>query len=160
MADDDDAATSFDGITLPPGLAGSVVGPHGVVLEFSVGDADIARGVAASTKMVCPWFSMSKIVIATAAMRLVDQGLLDLDAPIAPSLSDSGPRSGSDGQRHQVRRRRSGYSGNRKGCPKALQRDPAGRQMITAGGRRGRLSRRRVRRLGRGHGDGAFGGYG
>jgi len=86
MIHEDDAATLFEGIKLSPGLAGSVVGPHGVVHAFSTGDADIARGVAASTKMVCPWFSMTKIVIATAAMRLVDRGELDLDAPIAPLI--------------------------------------------------------------------------
>jgi CubicO group peptidase (beta-lactamase class C family) len=36
--------------------------------------------------MVCPWFSMTKIVTASAAMRLVDRGALDLDEPLAPYL--------------------------------------------------------------------------
>jgi len=31
--------------------------------------------------MVCPWFSMTKIVTATAAMRLAERGVFDLDAP-------------------------------------------------------------------------------
>jgi CubicO group peptidase (beta-lactamase class C family) len=36
--------------------------------------------------MVCPWFSMTKIVSATAAMRLADGGILDLEEPIIPQV--------------------------------------------------------------------------
>jgi CubicO group peptidase (beta-lactamase class C family) len=40
--------------------------------------------------MVCPWFSMTKIVTATTAMRLADKGTLDLDEPLAPLLPELG----------------------------------------------------------------------
>ena len=33
--------------------------------------------------MVCPWFSITKIVTATAAMRLAERGVLDLDTPVS-----------------------------------------------------------------------------
>ncbi|HZD02638.1 MAG TPA: serine hydrolase domain-containing protein [Actinomycetes bacterium] len=37
--------------------------------------------------MVCPWFSMTKIVTATTAMRLVERGMLDLDEPIVHQVA-------------------------------------------------------------------------
>ncbi|MGZ8571283.1 MAG: serine hydrolase domain-containing protein [Actinomycetota bacterium] len=67
-----------------PGLAVAVVGTEGIRDAAGVGVADIATGSAASPQMVCPWFSMTKIVTATATMHLVDQGSVDLDAPVAP----------------------------------------------------------------------------
>jgi CubicO group peptidase (beta-lactamase class C family) len=33
--------------------------------------------------MVCPWFSMTKVVTATAAVLLAERRVLDLDAPVA-----------------------------------------------------------------------------
>ena len=51
---------------------------------MSAGRSDLMRDIVASPQMVCPWFSMTKIATATAAMRLVEEGTLDLDAPIAP----------------------------------------------------------------------------
>ena len=66
-----------------PGVVVLVAGPEGVRAGGAAGFADIARQVPASAGMVCPWFSMTKIVTATAAMRLADRGVLDLDAPIA-----------------------------------------------------------------------------
>jgi CubicO group peptidase (beta-lactamase class C family) len=44
--------------------------------------------------MVCPWFSMTKIVTATAAMRLAERGVLDLDTPVlghVPALGQVRP---------------------------------------------------------------------
>ncbi|HTS73064.1 MAG TPA: serine hydrolase domain-containing protein [Gaiellaceae bacterium] len=66
----------------PPGIAAAVVRPDGVEAAAGAGSADLARGVDAAPEMVCPWFSMTKIVSATAAMRLVDRGVLDLDEPL------------------------------------------------------------------------------
>jgi len=66
-----------------PGVVVLVAGPEGVRAAGAAGLADIAARVPASPGMVCPWFSMTKIVTATAAMRLAERGLLDLDAPIA-----------------------------------------------------------------------------
>ncbi len=70
----------------PPGIAIAVVRPEGTQVAVGAGQADLARGLSASPRMVCPWFSMTKIVTATAAMRLVDSGVLDLDEPLAPLL--------------------------------------------------------------------------
>lgn len=66
----------------PPGIAVAVVRPGGARIAVGVGRADLANGVDASPRMVCPWFSMTKIVSASAAMRLVDRGVLDLDEPL------------------------------------------------------------------------------
>ncbi len=66
-----------------PGVVVLVAGPEGVRAAGAAGLADIAARVPASPGMVCPWFSMTKIVTATAAMRLAERGVLDLDAPIA-----------------------------------------------------------------------------
>jgi len=66
-----------------PGVAVLVAGPEGVRAAGAAGLADIAARVPASPGMVCPWFSMTKIVTATAAMRLAERGMLDLDTPVA-----------------------------------------------------------------------------
>ena len=70
----------------PPGIAVAVVRPEGAEMALGAGKADLAHGVAASPAMVCPWFSMTKIVTATAAMRLVERGQMDLDEPLLPHL--------------------------------------------------------------------------
>lgn len=66
-----------------PGAAVLVAGPEGVRTGGATGLADIAGHIPASPGMVCPWFSMTKIVTATAAMRLAERGVLDLDAPVS-----------------------------------------------------------------------------
>ena len=57
---------------------------------LGAGQADLARGMPASPQMVRPWFSMTKIVTATAAMRLAERGALDLDEPIGPHIPQFG----------------------------------------------------------------------
>jgi CubicO group peptidase (beta-lactamase class C family) len=69
-----------------PGIAVAVVDPDGIRDAVGVGMADIASDLRASPEMVCPWFSMTKIATATAAMRLRERGALDLDAPLAPHV--------------------------------------------------------------------------
>jgi CubicO group peptidase (beta-lactamase class C family) len=66
----------------PPGLAAAVVGAGGAAGLITSGLADIGtlRPVTAQTTFL--WFSMTKIVTATAAMMLADRGALDLDAPV------------------------------------------------------------------------------
>jgi CubicO group peptidase (beta-lactamase class C family) len=79
-----------------PGIAVVIVRPEGAPMTFAAGYADLARGVAASPQMVCPWFSMTKIVTASAAMRLADRGMLDLDEPVGryvPQFGRLRPRS-------------------------------------------------------------------
>jgi CubicO group peptidase (beta-lactamase class C family) len=65
-----------------PGIAVLVAGPEGVRAAGAAGLADIAGQVPAVPGMVCPWFSMTKIVTATAAMLLAERGTFDLDAPV------------------------------------------------------------------------------
>lgn len=69
-----------------PGLAVVVVGPEGARDVGAAGFADIAAGTEATPQMVCPWFSMTKIVTATTAMRLAEKGIIDLDAPVLDYL--------------------------------------------------------------------------
>jgi len=80
----------------PPGIAVAIVRPEGTEQAAGVGYADVSRQVDASPQMVCPWFSMTKIVSATAAMRLVDEGALDLEEPViahVPQLGRLRPRA-------------------------------------------------------------------
>lgn len=78
-----------------PGLSIAVVDASGVQLAAGFGDADLSREVPASASTPYLWFSMSKIVTATAALRLADEGHLDLDAPVTEHLDHlraPGPR--------------------------------------------------------------------
>lgn len=64
-----------------PGLSLAVVDRGGVLLAAGYGLADLAANTTATASTSYLWFSMSKIVTATAALRLVDEGRLDLGAP-------------------------------------------------------------------------------
>lgn len=77
-----------------PGIAVLVVDPEDVRAAGEDGLADIAEHIPASSQMVCPWFSMTRIATATTAMRLVERGILDLDEPIVwhlPSIGNLHP---------------------------------------------------------------------
>jgi CubicO group peptidase (beta-lactamase class C family) len=67
-----------------PGVALVVVGAEGVRARSAVGLADLVAQAPMRTDLAIPWFSMTKIATATAAMRLVERGLLELDAPVRP----------------------------------------------------------------------------
>src|SRR3954447_1143426 len=67
-----------------PGVALIVVGREGVRARSAVGTADLARGSPMGTDLAVPWFSMTKIVTATVTTRLVERGVLDLDARVQP----------------------------------------------------------------------------
>jgi CubicO group peptidase (beta-lactamase class C family) len=71
-----------------PGVAIVIAGAEGLRDAAAAGYADLAAGVPASADMVCPWFSMTKIVTATVAVRLADRGLLDLDRPVMPLVPE------------------------------------------------------------------------
>ena len=64
-----------------PGLSMAVVNRDRVLLAAGYGLADRAATTPATASTSYLWFSMSKIVTATAACRLVDEGRLDPDAP-------------------------------------------------------------------------------
>ena len=79
-----------------PGIAVAIAGPEGLRETAAAGYADLADGEPASADMVCPWFSMTKIMTATLAMRLAGRGLLNLDQPVlplVPELAVMQPRS-------------------------------------------------------------------
>jgi CubicO group peptidase (beta-lactamase class C family) len=78
----DEAAGAQIGRSVP-GISVVVTGVDDTRLEAGFGLADRAAGTAMSPDTVCNWFSMTKLVTATAAVQLADRGLLDLDTPVA-----------------------------------------------------------------------------
>src|SRR6266498_4842677 len=66
-----------------PGLSIAVVGPQGVCWMRGFGVTDLVRGEPAGVRTPYLWFSMTKIVTATAVVRLAGIGALDLDGPVA-----------------------------------------------------------------------------
>jgi CubicO group peptidase (beta-lactamase class C family) len=64
-----------------PGLSLAVVSRDDVLISGGYGAADVPSGAPATPSTAYLWFSMTKIVTATAALRLADEGRLDLDAP-------------------------------------------------------------------------------
>lgn len=64
-----------------PGLSVAVVKGDRIVWTRGFGYADLATSIPAKPSTSYLWFSMTKIVTATAVMRLVECGDLDLDAP-------------------------------------------------------------------------------
>lgn len=65
-----------------PGLAVVVVDPERALLSQTWGMSSLSGKVAMTTDTACNWFSMTKLVTATLALQLHDDGLLDLDAPV------------------------------------------------------------------------------
>jgi CubicO group peptidase (beta-lactamase class C family) len=65
-----------------PGMSLAVVSRDRVLYSGGTGSADLDSRSAAAADTAYPWFSMTKPVTATAALRLADQGLLDLHAPV------------------------------------------------------------------------------
>ena len=64
-----------------PGLSAAVAKGNRVVWAKGFGFADLATASPASLRTSYLWFSMTKIVTATAVMRLAEGGKVDLDAP-------------------------------------------------------------------------------
>src|SRR6478735_6333669 len=65
-----------------PGVSIAVTSSSGPLYTGAYGHADLAEHRPTTTDTRFLWFSMSKIVTATAALRLADEGRLDLDAPV------------------------------------------------------------------------------
>ncbi len=53
-----------------------------IAWAYSTGAADLRRHIDADTSTVYWWYSLTKIVTATAIMQLAEKGLVDLDAPV------------------------------------------------------------------------------
>src|SRR5215212_3588325 len=64
-----------------PGLSVSVVKGDRLVWAKGFGFADLASSTPATPRTTYLWFSMTKIVTATAVMRLAEGANIDLDAP-------------------------------------------------------------------------------
>ena len=78
-----------------PSLATVVIKGDRVICEQAIGLADIAGGRAATLDTVYLWFSMTKIVTATAAKQLVERGRLSLDDAVARYVPEfPRPRNG------------------------------------------------------------------
>ncbi len=65
-----------------PGLAVVAASSDEVLLDRGFGLADRESGAAMSSRSICSWFSMTKLVTATAVVQLAERGALDLDAPL------------------------------------------------------------------------------
>ena len=70
------------------GLAAAISVDGRIVWSGGFGWSDVARGVPMTDSTVSRIGSVSKPVAAVAAMRLVDQGRLDLDAPVSTYLPE------------------------------------------------------------------------
>lgn len=71
-----------------PALSFAVARSGGIVWSKALGHANLEYGVAASPGHSFPLGSVSKVLTATAAARLVSRGVLDIDAPISRWLPD------------------------------------------------------------------------
>jgi len=70
----------------PPGLSIVITLGGEVLYSHGFGMADGPNGMPADPNTVYMWGSLAKPVTATAVMQLVDQGLVDLDAPVSDYL--------------------------------------------------------------------------
>jgi CubicO group peptidase (beta-lactamase class C family) len=71
-----------------PGLSVAVIDLGHVIFTQGYGFADIENGVPATADTVYRIASISKSITATAAMKLVEAGKLDLDVPVQKYCSD------------------------------------------------------------------------
>jgi D-alanyl-D-alanine carboxypeptidase len=70
----------------PPGLSILINLGGEVLYSKGFGTADGPNEMAAEPDTVFPWGSMTKMATGTAIMQLVDQGLVELDAPLSDYL--------------------------------------------------------------------------
>ncbi len=73
-----------------PGVAVAVATPDGVAFEGAAGKRDLDSGAAMAPDTVVRIASMTKAITGACAMQLVEQGKLELDAPIAKLLPKLG----------------------------------------------------------------------
>ena len=73
-----------------PGVVAMAADDHGVIYEGAFGTRDLAGGTAMTRDTVFRIASMTKTLTSVAALQLVEQGILALDAPVPdidPALS-------------------------------------------------------------------------
>lgn len=71
-----------------PGLAAAIVRRGGVEETAGAGVADLSSGASMTSETALMWFSMTKIVTATAVMQLAERGALALDDPVHRHVPD------------------------------------------------------------------------
>lgn len=71
-----------------PGATAAVALPDGHVLTLATGLSDVEAGVPTAADMVMPAGSIGKTFVSAVALSLVNEELLDLDAPISTWLGD------------------------------------------------------------------------
>lgn len=69
-----------------PGMSAAVVMDGRVLWTGTTGSRDLERGLAVEPETAFRLASVSKLITATAAVRLEDRGLLDLGAPIQDTI--------------------------------------------------------------------------
>src|SRR3954451_23142574 len=77
-----------------PGVVAMAASETGPLYEGAFGRRDVANGPAMTLDTVCRIASMTKAVTSVAAMQLVEEGRLSLDAPV-PDIGEpvlNGPR--------------------------------------------------------------------
>ena len=65
-----------------PGIVAVAANDKGIIYEGAFGTRDLAQGPAMTLDTIFRLASMTKAVTSVAAMQLVEQGRLQLDAPI------------------------------------------------------------------------------
>ena len=73
-----------------PGVVAMVTDRQNTIYQGAAGYSDIGKGTPASTNDVFALFSMTKAITGTAILQLLEQGLLDLDAPAANYVPEIG----------------------------------------------------------------------
>ncbi len=94
-------ATELCGRQRPPGLSVAVLADGEDAWSDGFGSADIETPQPASAETVYLWFSMTKLVTATAVVQLEERGKLALDDPVGGFVSEF--PSGNRGQRVTIR---------------------------------------------------------
>ncbi len=74
-----------------PGLSFALVMPDGEVMTIARGTADLTTGAAVETDDYFRIGSITKPVTATVILQLVDEGLVELDAPVSTYLDAWAP---------------------------------------------------------------------
>lgn len=74
-----------------PGMSLAIACPDRQLFAVALGQADLATRRPATVADQYPWFSMTKIATATAAMQLHTTGHFDVDAPIGTYLPSYRP---------------------------------------------------------------------
>ncbi|MFI7581475.1 serine hydrolase [Kocuria kalidii] len=91
----DEAVAAMMRIGRIPGVSLAVVDHERLLHAGGYGVADLGARVRATPRTAYLWFSMTKIVTATAVMRLVESGHIGLDAPAADYVDYlTGPEPG------------------------------------------------------------------